>query len=333
MKRRRALLAVAAGLAALPLDLFAQTAAKRSYRVALVFTNSPVAEMSGSEPKHPGARAFVGELRARGYVENMNLTLERRSAEGRFEQIGMIIEELVRLKSDVLVTAGDDMTRRAMQVTSTIPIVLVSDNPVEAGLVKSLARPGGNVTGVTVTPGLEFEAKRLELLKDVLPKASHVAYLVTKAGWDNVIGKSVQDAGHTLGVTISLAEHAPDNYENAFAALLRDRPDALLVATSPTNFAYRRKIADFAVSARLPAIFAPPEGADAGGFMSYGVNIGDVFRRAAIHVDKILKGAKPGDLPIELPTKFELVVNLKTAQALGLKVSQAFLFRADRIIE
>jgi ABC-type uncharacterized transport system substrate-binding protein len=313
----------------------AQQAAK-VYHVGLISAATPVSEMAGPEPVHPLVRAFVQGLRTLGYVEGQNLILESRSAGGRYERFGDIVAELVRLKVDVIVTFADPAVRAAKAVTTTVPIVMaVSADPVGTGLVQSLARPGGNITGTTIYVGPEFEAKRLELLREMLPGVSHVAYLASKEDkdWERPHGKSVRTAAQTLGVTLVLAEFTPHQYTHAFTLISRARADALFVGPNPATYNDRALIVDFATRTRLPSIFANRESVELGGLMSYGVNLADVFRRAATFVDKIFKGAKPADIPVEQPTKFELVINAKTAKALGLTIPQSVLLRADQVIE
>jgi putative ABC transport system substrate-binding protein len=333
MNRRTFLGALAGGLLAAPLAGEAQPAGK-VYRVGLIFPSPPVSEMAGPEPVNPAARAFVRSLRALGYVEGRNLVLERRSAEGRFERFAPIVAELVSLNVDVIVVSSLPLAQRAREVTTVVPIVMgVSADPVGSGLAQSLARPGGNVTGLTSDVGPDIQGKRLELLKGAVPRASRVAFLGTKKLWDVVYEKSIKAGAQALGLTVFLAEHTPTDYTGAFTLISRERPDALFVAPSSENYAQRRLIVDFATSKRLPNIHAFMESVEDGGLMSYGVNIADLFRRAGGFVDKILKGAKPGDLPVEQPTKFELVINLKTAKALGLTIPPSLLQRADQVIE
>ena len=328
-------LVVAVCILAAPLAAGAQQAGK-VYRVGLILTTSPISEMAGPNPVHPTTRAFVQGLRALGYVEGQNLILERRSAEGRFERFGDIVAELVRLKADVIVTVGDPLARAAKAVTTTVPIVMASStDPVGGGLVQGLARPGGNITGLTTLVGPEIEAKRLELLRETLPRVSRVAYLGSKEDkdWESPWGKSVRTAAQGLGVTLVLAEHTPHQYTDAFTRISRARLEALFVGPSAAAYADRGLIVDFATRARLPSTFRFREPVEIGGLMSYGANVADVFRRAAGYVDKILKGAKPADLPVEQPTKFELVINLRTAKALGLTIPPSVLLRADQLIE
>jgi putative ABC transport system substrate-binding protein len=331
--RRTFLGTLAGGFLAPPLAAEAQQAGK-VYRVGLVFTTAPVSQMIGPDPVHPLVISFLQGLRALGYVQGRNLVLESRSAEGKFERFREILEELVSLKVDVLVVNGNPMTQRAKEVASTVPIVMMFVNdPVTDGLVASLARPSGNVTGMTNTAGPEIEGKRVELLKEALPKIRRVAFLGTKVDWEDAFGKSTQAAARALRLTLLHAEHTPDDYADAFARIVREHPDALLVPNSTSNYARRRLIVDFATKSRLPGMYPGRDFTEAGGLMSYGPNAADLYRRCATYVDKILKGAKPADLPVEQPTNFELVINLKTAKALGLTIPQLVLGRADQVIE
>ena len=336
MMDRRAFIAIVGGsVVAAPLISEAQTTAN-VYRVGLIAAATPVSEMAGPEPAHPLVRAFVQGLRTLGYVEGQNLILEKRSAEGQYERFGDIVAELVRLKVDVIVTLAHPAALAAKAVTTTVPIVMaVSVDPVGNGLVRSLAYPGGNITGLTIYVGPEIEAKRLELLREMLPGVSRVAYLGSKEDkdWDSPWGKSVRTAAQGLGVTLVLAEFTPGHYTDAFTLISRARAGGLFIAASPTTYNDRALIVDFADRTRLPSIYANRESAEAGGLMSYGASNRDNYRRAATYFDKILKGAKPGDLPIEQPTKFELVINLKTAKALGLTIPPSLLGRADQMIE
>jgi putative ABC transport system substrate-binding protein len=292
--------------------------------------------MAGPQPVSSAVSAFVEGLRSLGYAEGRNLILERRSGVGRSERLGDIVAELIRLKADVVVTTSNTMALQAKAVTTTVPIVMATSwDPVGAGIVQSLAQPGGNVTGLTLVVGPEIEAKRLELLKAMLPRVSRVAYLGSKENkdWELPIGKNVQAAAQALGVTLVLAEFSPRQYADAFMRISRARAEALYVTSSPTANADRALIVHLATQARLPSIFAFRESVELGGLMSYGVNLADNFRRAASYVDKILKGANPADLPVEQPTKFELVINAKTAKSLGITIPQSLLLRADEVIE
>jgi ABC-type uncharacterized transport system substrate-binding protein len=335
MDRRAFIAVVGGGMLAAPLAVEAQQVG-RVYRVGLIFTTSPVSEMTGSEPVHPSARAFVQGLRALGWVEGQNFILERRSAEGQFERFGGIVAELVRLKTDVIVAPGDLIPGAAMAITTTVPIVMATaEDPVGAGLVQSLARPGGNVTGLMLVVGPEIEGKRLEIFREALPGVSRVAYLGSKQekDWEGPWGQSVRTAAQALGVTLVLAEFPSRQYADAFAQVTRARAEAVFVSPSLLAFADRALVVELATRARVPTMFAYRQQVELGGLMSYGVNVVDNFRRAASFVDRILKGTKPADLPVERPTKFELVINLKTAKALGLTIPQTVILQADQVIE
>lgn len=305
-----------------------------AYRVGLVFVASPIAQMAGRDPVHPSVRAFVRELRRLGYIEGENLVLERRSAEGRSDRIDSLVADLLRLNMDVIVAAGNDVPRIAKRMTSTVPVVMASSrSPVEAGLVASLGRPEANVTGLSIDGGAQIEARRLELLRHALPRISRVAFLGTKRDWEEPLGQATRAAARILGVALVHAEVTLGQYENAFKALIGDRPDAVFVANSASNFAHRHRIADFALKSRLPAIHPFREIVEVGGLMSYGADVPDLYRRAAGYVDRILKGARPRDLPVEQPTKFDLVINLRTAALLGVTIPQSLLLQADELLQ
>jgi putative ABC transport system substrate-binding protein len=332
--RRQVLAAAAFSFVAGPHTASAGPPAK-VYRVGLVSAATPLAETVGAEPINASARAFVHGLRALGYVEGRNLILERRSAESRFERFGEIVAELVRLKADVIVTANTPAARAAKAVTKTVPIVMANGfDPVVQGVVESLARPGGNVTGLTLEIGPGIEAKRLQLLKAMLPAVSRVGYLSSKESgdWEARNGASVGAAAQSLGLTLHRVEHLPGQYQEAFAQIERVAAEAVFVASSATAYAEGRLIVGFANRSRLPATFAFRESVEAGGLMSYGVNVADNFRRAAYYVDRILKGARPADLPIEQPTRLELLINLRTAKEFGVTVPPSLLLRADEVI-
>ena len=331
MRRRDFIALLGAATVAWPLVAKAQSS--KVHRVALVYTTAPVAEMAGPEPVEPVTRAFLHALRAFGYVEGQNLILERRSTEGQFSRYGDIIAELVRLKTDVIVTSGFPMALLARSVSITVPIVTVFNrDPVEGGLANSLARPGGNITGLTFLAS-ETDGKRIELLKETLPAATRVAYLGTNEDWEGPSGQSVRAVAQAVGLTVILAAHTPTEYTDAFTLLGRVRVDALLVVAAPYQYVNRRLIVDFARQRRLPDTHGYREAVELGALMSYGPDIPDLYRRSAAYVDKILKGAKPRDLPIEQPTKFDLVINLNTAKALGLTIPPSVLARADEVIE
>ena len=281
-------------------------------------------------------QAFKEGLREHGYIRGQNLAMECRYTEGREERAPAIAAELVGLRPDLLVAVGTTQTRAAKEATSAIPIVMVGVwRPVEGGLIASLAHPGGNVTGVADTAGGEFEGKHLQFLKEAVPKASRVAVLYYAPNpVDTLVWHTLQEAAKPLHVTLQpYAVQDPKEFAGAFAAMIKARAEALLVRSHPFINTHTRRIVELAAQSRLPAVYPYREAAAAGGLMGYGVNLADNFRRVGFYVDKIFKGANPGDLPVEQPTKFELVINLKTAKALGLTIPPSLLMRADQVIE
>jgi putative ABC transport system substrate-binding protein len=281
--------------------------------------------------------AFRQGLRELGYVEGQNLVMESRYAEGSAERLPDLAAELVQLKVDVIVAGGGAGIRAAQRATQTIPIVMaVTGDAVREGFVASLAHPGGNITGLSWL-GDELPGKRLELLKETVPQSARVAVLANPAnpaGYETAI-RSLTVAARALGLHLHVAEvRSADALETAFAALTREGADALIVQEEPLLIDHLRgRIAALAVTHRLPAMSYWKSAVEAGGLMSYGPSMLDMQRRAATYVDKILQGAKPGDLPVEQPTKFELVINLKTAEALGITIPPRILFQADEVIQ
>ena len=324
MSKKNFCFALCAMLFALGFPAEAQQAGK-VYRIGYLRVGK------GSPTAAPDNIAFRQGLRELGYVEGQNLVIEYRYAEGKKERLPDLAAELVRLKVDVIVTSGSTRAIRAAQrTTRTIPIVFrgTPRDPVERGFVASLARPGGNITGLT---DLRFKLhpKRLELLKEAFPRISRVAFLGAHKA-----GKELKAVGQALGIQIrSLRARRLGDLESAFSAISRERTDGLLFAATGIMRRRLAEIIEFTAKRRLPAIYAQIVFVDAGGLMSYGANHIDISRRAATYVDKILKGAKPGDLPIEQPTKFDFVINLKTAKKLGLTFSPQFLARADKVIK
>ena len=332
MKFCRAVLLVtlALGLLVAPLAAGAQQAAK----------------VAGIGFLHPGSRAdavaqdrlqaFRQGLRELGSVEGQNIVIDSRFAEGRFDRLPDLAAELVRLKVDIIVAAATPAAVAAKNATETIPIVMISvGDPVGLGLIASLARPGGNATGLSYSVGLEMAGKWLELLKETVPKVRRVAILSNPAHPAHaLVIREVKVAARSLGVQLQLLEaRGPNEFDGAFAAMAKERVGALLVVPDSMFILHRTRLADLAAKNRLPSMHGVRELVAAGGLMSYGPSVPDLFRRAATFVDEILKGAKPGDLPVEQPTKFELVINLKTAKALGLTIPQSIFIRADEVIE
>jgi len=326
---RRAFLAGAAGLVAAPLVAEAQQAGKVP-RIGFLSLTSP-------SDRPPLLDAFLQSLRELGWVEGQNIVIDYRYAEGRLDRLPDLAAELVRLKVDLIIaSAGTQVATAAKNVTETIPIVMIAvRDPVGIGLIASLARPGGNVTGVSGSAGLEWVAKQLELLKETVPKIRRVAILSNPANaYHQLAIREVNVAARSLGVQLQLLEaRGPNEFDGAFAAMAKERVGALLVLSDSIFNSHRTRLADLAARSRLPAAYGVRESVEAGGLMSYGPSFLDFYRRAATYVDKILKGAKPGELPVEQPTKFELVVNLKTAKALGLTLPPSLLARADQVIE
>ncbi len=328
MTRRAFLATLAGGLLAAPRIADAQQPGK-VYRLGYLSAGSGTLSS-------PYTTAFRQGLRELGWIESQNIVIEYRSAEGQYDRLPALAAELVRLKVDVIVGVPTPGALAAKNATRTIPIVGVSlTDPVGLGLIASLARPGGNVTGVSYSVGTDIFGKDLELLREVVPKVRRVAVLSNPDGPAQPLTISnIKGAAQSLGLQLLLLEaRGPGDFDGAFAAMTRERVGALLVVTDPVFIPHRARLVNLAAKNRLPSIFTQRADVEAGGLMSYGPNFADMYRRAAIYVDKILKGAKPADLPVEQPTKFELVINLKTAKALGLTIPPSLLQRADEVIQ
>ncbi|MEO5699905.1 MAG: ABC transporter substrate-binding protein [Casimicrobiaceae bacterium] len=326
---RRAFVAgIAVGLIAAPLAAHAQPAGK-VYRVG---------NLSGAVPTAaaPVIEAFRQRLRELGWVEGQNIVIDYRFAEGRFDRLPDLAAELVRLEVDIIVAAPTPAAVVAKNATETIPIVMINvGDPVGLGLIESLARPGGNVTGLAFSVGLEIVGKQLELLKETVPKVRRVAILSNPANPSHAPAiREAKVAARSLGVQLQLLEaRGPNEFDGAFEAMAKERVGALVVVPDSVFSAHRAQLADLAAKNQLPSMHGLRADVQTGGLMSYGPNLPDDWRRAATFVDKILKGAKPGDLPVEQPTKFELVINMKTAKALGLTIPQSLLLRANEVIQ
>jgi ABC-type uncharacterized transport system substrate-binding protein len=325
--RRRFLLTSLAGAVAGPLAVEGQQP-KTIVRIGFLSSSS-------AERERPRLTAFQQTLRELGYLEGQNIVIEQRYAGGNFQQLPELAAELARIKVDIFVVVGAPASLAARKTTSVIPIVMVGvADPVGVGLVDSLARPGGNVTGLS-----DFNAgvvaKRLELLKEVVPSASRVAVLLNPANPSNPLQlKLIQAAAETLGVRLfPLEAKSAEEIDRAFAAMRTERAEAVIVIGDPMFGTHRRRLIDLSAKRGLPAIYSTREYVIDGGLVSYGTNLDDLYRPAAVYVDKSLKGAKPADLPVEQPTKYELVINLKTAKALGLTIPPSLLARADQVIE
>jgi len=328
--RRQFISALGGATVAWPLASRAQQPAKVP-RIGILFP--------GPSERHTASLdAFRQGLHDLGYTEGQNVTIERRYGEWKLDRLPDLTAELVRLEVDVIVALSTPAARAAKQATSTSPIGAVAmADPVGDDLVASLARPGGNVTGTTFL-GPELIAKRLGLLKETVPRVSRVAALWHPRAYgehtmEGVL-KETEVAARALGVRLQLVQAlGPDDFDSAFSAMIEDRAGAVIVLPSPMLFGEYRRIVGLAAKSQLPAMYQAREFVDAGGLMSYGANLADLFRRSATYVDKILKGAKPSDLPVEQPTKFDLVINLKTAKALGLEIPPMLLARAGEVIE
>jgi putative tryptophan/tyrosine transport system substrate-binding protein len=322
---RREFITLLGAAAAWPLAARAQQAGSK-YTVGIL--------SAGGENATLGT-VLVAALREFGWIEGKNVVFEHRYAENRLERLPGLAANLVGLKVDVIATAGTLAPLAAKQASSTIPIVMTAaGDPLGSGLVASLARPGGNVTGMSLMAP-DLGGKRLELLKEVLPRLARVVVLWNAANpYSALVFKETHAAGRTLGIEVqSLEVRAPDDFDGVFEAARRQRPDALITVEDPLTASHRHGVADFTLEQQLPSLHGLREFAAAGGLMSYGASLADLFRRAAGYVDKILRGAKPADLPVQQPSKFELVINLKTAKALGLEAPPSLLATADEVIE
>jgi putative tryptophan/tyrosine transport system substrate-binding protein len=328
MINRREVLALAFGVLAAPLASFAQQQGK-VWRIGFISGTSRAASLD--------AGLFLGftrEMQERGYVDGRNIVMEWRFAEGKFDRLAEIAAELVRLKVDVIVLGTPAAITPAKLATSEIPIVMgVSQDPVASGFVASLARPGGNVTGLSANS--DVYVKHLDLLMALIPKLLRIAILVNPGNSGHLaVVKTVQAAGKKVRMRLLTVEaHTPEEIERGFTTMTRDGIQAVVVAADAVFLSQQRQIAQLAIKHRLPWIVAQSEYVESGGLMSYGQPLAEFYRQAATYVDKILKGAKPADLPVEQPRIFELILNLKTAKAMGFKFPQSILVRADRVIE
>ena len=327
MKNKITVLTLCAVLLALCVPVEAQQP-KKTPRIGYLTNVSQFADSARYE-------AFRQGLRELGYVGGKNIVIEYRSGEGKSDRLPALVAELVRLKIDVIVSTGPTVTRAAKEATTTIPIVFAQEgDPVASGFVASLARPGGNITGLsTLSP--ELNGKRLELLKETVPRLSPLAVIGSSTFTSTArFLKEYEPVAGGLGVKLQFLDVLdPKDIEPAFRAASKGRADGLFVFSPPVLLSHRTQVLDLAVESRLPAIYTFPEFVEAGGLMFYGVNTNDLFRRAATYVDKILKGAKQADLPVEQPMKFDLIINLKTAKQIGLTVPPNVLARADRVLK
>ena len=332
--RRELLVALGGAAAAWPLAARAQQPAKQR-RIAIFHPAIPTTQLTETGGGSAW-RAFFGELRRLGYVEGENLIIERYSAEGHHERYSDLVREIVTRNPDVIVTGTNPVVIAFKAATSTIPVVAFMLDPLKAGLVTSLARPGGNLTGITLDAGIEIWGKRLQMLKEAIPSTTTAAFLGMRDGWEGSSGEVLRAAGAELGISLVFMLPQKGNsseIERVFAVMEQQRPDAVLVSGEGDLYAHRQLIAELAERNRLPAMCPYRDYVEAGGLMAYAVDLAELLRRMADDVHQILKGAKPGDIPIYQPTKFELLINLKTARALGLTLPPALLALAAEIIQ
>jgi putative ABC transport system substrate-binding protein len=334
MQRREFITLLGGAAATWPLAAQAQQPA-RMKRIAVVTPATKVSEISVSG--RPYYRAFFEELSRLGYVEGQNLGVERYSGEGQPERYAELARYVVNMHPDLILTAGAHLSSDFKMATTTIPIVTVMFDPVALGLVASIARPGGNITGVTIAGGFEIIGKRMGLLGEAMPKMSTVRFLASRRYWEDTRGAASREVAKTAGIVLSPAvlgsAFNEAEYQRVFTSMEQDRADALMVSEEPEHITYRATIVELAAKGRIPTIYSFREFVEVGGLMAYSINQEDMYRRVANLIDTILKGANPGEIPFYQPTKFDLSINLKTASALGLEMPAMLLARADEVIE
>jgi putative ABC transport system substrate-binding protein len=333
MRRREFITLLGGGTAAWPVIARAQQSAKIK-RIALVDPSIKVGDMTVGGAL--GYRAFFEELSHLGYVEGRNLVVERYSGEGRIEHYPELVRDIVSTHPDLVFANGPKLTLLFKMATRTIPIVTLSVDPIATGLVPSIARPGGNITGVAIDAGFSIYGKRIGLLIEAVPKLSNIGYLSSQRLWEGFMGPAVREAASQAGITLTgelLGGFNEQEYQRVFSSMERDGVDALMTSDDAEHLAFMTTIVDLAAKSRLPAIYPYRQYVDAGGLMTYTLDYVDVSHRLASLVDQILKGANPGDIPFYQETKFQLVINLKTAKALGLELPATMIDRADEVIE
>jgi ABC-type uncharacterized transport system substrate-binding protein len=333
MRRRKFITLLGGAVAVWPVAARAQQPAKMK-RIAYVNSSGEVSVISASG--RPTYRVFFEELSRLGYVEGQNLGVERHSGEGRPERYAELARDVVNTHPDLIFAVGGRLSLDFKMATTTIPIVTIIIDPIALGLVASIARPGGNITGVAISAGLEIIGKRMGLLVEAMPKLSTVGYLASRPFWEDPRGAATREAAKRAGVVLSpgmLGAFNEAEYQRVFKSMEQDRADGLMVSDEPEHSTHRATIVELAAKGRIPAIYPVRDFVEAGGLMAYSIDLVDIWRRGANLIDKILRGANPGDIPFYQPTKFELSINLKTAKALGLELPAMLLGRADEVIE
>jgi len=334
MRRRKFITLLGGAVAVWPLAARAQQPAKMK-RIAYVNSSGKVGAISVSG--RPNYRVFFEELSRLGYVEGQNLRVERYSGEGRPERYAELARDVVNTHPDLILAVGGRLSLDFKMATTTVPIVTIIIDPIALGLVTSIARPGGNITGVTISGGLELIGKRMGLLVEAMPKLSTISYLVSRPYWEDPRGAAAREAAKQAGISLKAAlmgsAFNEAEYQRVFRSMEQDRADALMVSDEPEHVTYRATIVELAAKGRMPTIYPFRDFVEVGGLMAYSTDQADILRRVANLIDKILRGANPGDIPFYQPTKFELSINLKTAKALGLELPAMLLGRADEVIE
>ena len=331
--RRRHFIALIGGGMAWPLAAQAQQSS-RMKRIAVVSPAAKIDTMSATG--HRIYRIFFEELSRLGYVEGQNLVVERYSGEGRTEHYAVLARDVVNTHPDLIYSLTTRLALNFKAATTTIPIVAVTADPVAGGLVSSLARPGGNITGVSVDAGIDVLAKRLALLLEATSKLSNARFLVSQLSWERFVGAAVREASKRLGITLAgqpMSSFNEQEYQRVFSSMEHERVDGILVSDEAEHFTFRQLLVELAAKTRIPASYAYREHVELGGLMAYSFDLEDVFRSSARQVAEILKGANPGDTPVRQATRFQLVINAKTAKAIGLEMPSALLLRADEVIE
>jgi putative ABC transport system substrate-binding protein len=333
MRRREFITLLGGAATTWPLAARAQQSS-RMKRIAIVSPATKIGDMGVNG--HRIYRMFFEELSRLGYVEGQNLVVERYSGEGRTEHYADLAREVVNTHPDLIFQITTRLALNFKAETTTIPIVTITADPIAGGLVSSLARPGGNITGVSVDAGIEVMGKRLALLLEATSKLSNARFLVSQLNWEGVLGAAVREASGRAGISLAgetMSSFNEQEYQRAFNAMEHERVDGILVSDESEHFTYRRLLVELAAKTRIPAIYAHREPVELGGLMAYSFDLEEVFRGSARQIAEILKGANPGDMPFRQATKFQLVINVKAAKALGLEMPSALLLRADEVIE